>query len=82
MTKQASIATDGTLSISEQTGQDKDGNPTGRAWTIPPMQIKAHIDGMAKPGEAFADLKPGDRTAALDAYEQRRAALAQDAKNR
>lgn len=72
---------DGSYLITEDTGPDAKGNPTGRSWSIPPEQLKAHVDGMAKPGEAFADMSAGDRTAALDAHRQRQERLEADIRN-
>lgn len=82
MAKQYRLSADGTLTVSEDTGNDSRGAPTSRTWTIPAEQIKPHVDGEAKAGGAFADMSAGEKSAALDAYNQRKAQAEQDAKNR
>lgn len=85
MPKTYTQETDGTLRVREQFA-DKvvDGSPREqmREWSIPPEQIKAHVDGEAKVGGVFADMSAGAKSAALDAYNQRKAQAEQDAKNR
>jgi hypothetical protein len=85
MPKNYNLNADGTLNVREDLGTKQvDGQPREqvRAWSIPAEQIKAHVDGEAKAGGVFADMNAGDKSAALDAYNQRKQAAALDEKNR
>ena len=73
---------DGSLSVQRDNGSNADGSRAVESWQIPALQIKAHMDGMAVPGGRFSDIRAGDKSAALDAYNQRKAQAEQDAKNR
>lgn len=73
---------DGSLTIKGDNGANPNGTPALEQWDIPALQIKPHVDSMAKTGERFSDMKAGDKTAALDAYHQAKERAAQDERNR
>lgn len=59
---------DGTLTIKDDAeAVNATGQPMFRQWDIHPSDVDKIIPASAKAGEQFADIKPGDRTAARDA---------------
>jgi len=80
--KAYTINPDGSLTVRQDCGTNPDGSAALRQWDVPAEQIKPHVDGMARAGGTFADMSAGDKSAALDAFNQRRAQAEQDAKNR